>query len=264
MKTKISQDSNQSIAINSNTTVSATIGSNTLITIFGYTSPLSSVELLGKQVYQKTLSKTDGYFEFTELVVPTDLKDACLVSTDTSNRPGPPSCIPLPPIDNQYRHIGPVLLAPSLSISNNRPAPGSFTSLSGQSIPNQKVEVKIFEKQKNPKSFPKQAMAFEGNLTVQTIADPSGNYSLSLPTSYSNQYLIKSQTFWQGNPSPPSFQVAYSLPDYRLTMLQLNPNLILIILFQILFIGLLLFLKRQQKNIHYWLTNYPHSLWPKY
>jgi hypothetical protein len=251
--------------------VSAQIGFGSLFTIFGYTSPNSPVELLGKQIGQKTRSDSTGYFEFKEIIVPTNLKDVCLSSLDTNNRPTPLSCLTLPLIDNQHRRIGPILLAPSISIDNNNPRPGENTTISGQSIPNQKIEIKLFPKSENPSKFPKQVMAAENLFSIVSKTDHEGNYSLSLPTSHANQYLVKSQSFWQENPSPPSFQIVYRLPDYKLTMLQLYPWLLPLLFLQVCFIIGLLFARHKQKVAHYWLALYPRlpaiypkSLWPKY
>jgi len=243
--------------------ISAKIGQDSFLTIFGYTSPTSSVELLGKQVGIKTLSNQTGYFEFTQIIVPKNLKDVCISATDTDNRPVPPTCISLPPIDNQHRSIGAILLAPSISTNNNNPRPGQEAHITGQSIPNQKVEIKLFPKKQNPQIFPKEAFAAENQISLITTADQSGNYSLSLPTTHANSYLIKSQSFWQDNPTPPSFQIAYQLPDYKLTILQLYPALLPILLLQIVFIPLLLFLKHKQKIVHNWPAIYPKSLWQK-
>jgi hypothetical protein len=110
-------------------TISAQVPANT-ITIFGYTSPDSRVELNSSKAYAVTYSQSDGYFIFDHLTIPRMSQDLCLTSQDESNRLSNPVCIPEPPLANSYTEIGPILLSPTLSLDLQN----QYSS--GQSIPN--------------------------------------------------------------------------------------------------------------------------------
>lgn len=258
--------------------VSATIGQNSYFTIFGYTSPSAYVEMYGSRVYQKAVADSSGYFEFKEVVLPQTIKDLCLSAQDTNSRPTPPSCFSLPPITNQHRNIGPVLIAPSLTIAKNTIKPGEANYISGETIPKTNVKIKIFPQYSSSPSFPKPAFAANATpvFILETIADSKGQYSLFLPSSHANSYLINTQTEYKENPTPPSFQVSYSLPNYSLTLLQLYPLLLPLLFLQVLFISILLFARRRQMQSRALaiyqkslsipkrsLVKYPTTPWPR-
>ena len=101
--------------VNRSVTVSAAIPENRL-TIFGYTSPLSRVEISNPTIFSVTYSQPDGYFTFDRIIVPKNTGEYCLQSKDDSLRSTPPLCLPAPPPTNTLTDIGPIVLAPTLSL----------------------------------------------------------------------------------------------------------------------------------------------------
>lgn len=247
-------------SLTTSTSVTASIGRNSFFTIHGYTGANNIVEMTGSGVYQKGLSDSTGFFEFREVILPQKIKDICISGQDTSLRPSPPTCITLPPVDNRHRKIGPILLAPTLSISKNNILPGEANFISGEAVPTSTVRVQIFPHYTSSPAFPKPAFAASTPVfTIETNANALGQYSMQLPSSHANSYSIHTQSLYNKNQTPPSFSVSYSLPNYSLTILQLYPWLLPILLLQIFFISLLLFFKKKQKKVN-WLMLYPHSL----
>ena len=99
--------------------VSASIGENE-VTIFGYTSPNSKVELTGINIYSLDYSDNTGYFEFNKLVLPKNPPELCLQSKDDSNRSSSLVCVPPPPATNYHTDIGPIVLPPTISLETEQ------------------------------------------------------------------------------------------------------------------------------------------------
>jgi hypothetical protein len=200
-------------------TISAQVPANT-ITIFGYTSPNSRVELNSSKAFAVTYSQTDGYFTFDHLIIPRLSQDLCLTSQDESNRLSNPVCIPEPPFTNSYTEIGPILLSPTLSLDLQN----QYSS--GQSIPNSNIQIYLYQ-QSSPFSIIKKVEAFE--LPVfQTKSDSNGNYSLNLPDTVATNYRIFATTQYFDNNSPKSNTLLYH-PNYSISILYfLIPILIII------------------------------------
>jgi len=247
--------------------VSALIGSGA-VTIFGYTSPNSKVELSNPQIYDQTYSLPDGFFVFNRTVLPYTPLDLCLSSTDQSGRRTTPVCIPPPPPANFHSDIGPILLAPSLSLDRSDIAPNSTIQASGQSIPNSEVSIYFFQTKDNAPSFPKEAQAFSlPKLTVST--EPDGSYSFTLPTAYASDYRLFSSAQFLDEPSPKSNILTFHLPS--LWYLFWSQYWIYIIFTPLLILTLsyLFYLIHLYLNpipyvtgmpVTYWLALYPKSL----
>lgn len=231
------------------TIVTASIAENR-VTIFGYTSPNSRVELSSPKVFAVTYSGSDGYFIFDKSILPKNPSDLCLISYDNHQRATSPTCIPAPPPYNTHTDIGPILLPPTISLENNLIDPNSTVISSGQAIPNSTVSVHFYKVNDNGKSFPKEAHAYSiPAVTVST--DIFGNFNLNLPTAYSSDYRLYASTKFKDDYSPKSNTLIYFLPSFFSLFLQQYPFLyylipILVILLNIL--GTYLFLK---SDLHY-------------
>lgn len=214
--------------------VSASIGENE-VTIFGYTSPDSRVELTGINIYSLTFSDTNGYFEYNKIILPKNPSELCLQSKDDSGRSSTIVCVPPPPATNYHTDIGPIILPPTVSLEQDKINPNSTVITSGQSIPDSLLTVFFYKVDDGAKSFPKAALAYSLP-PLKTTTDKSGNYSLNLPTAYSSNYRLYTSVEFDNSNSPKSNTLLYFMPK------QYSYIMIYIFAFTlILFFGLLLF-----------------------
>lgn len=204
-----------------NTTVTATIGENR-VTIYGYTSPQSRVELSNSTVFAVTYSDQEGYFLFDKTILPRTTSDLCLISFDNSSRQTTPTCFPSPPLTNYQTDIGPILLPPTISLEENDINPNSTVVTSGQAIPNSEVSLSFYKVNDSASSFAKSAYAYSLP-SVTATTDDSGNFSLTLPTAYSSDYRLYASAKFDNNYSPKSNTLIYILPSLFYLFLQKYP-----------------------------------------
>ncbi len=189
-------------------TVSASIG-QLQVTIYGYTAPLSRVELVSPRVFAVTYSNQAGYYKFDRALLPNQTSDLCLTSIDDSNLRTIPTCIP-PPVHN-LTNIGPILLAPTIALDSNQLKPHSTTTASGQTIPNSELQIYLFQDSSSAPLFPRQISAL--SLPKFSIRSNSqGHYNFTLPTNYSSLYRLYSSSLLGDQTSPKSNTLSYSLP----------------------------------------------------
>lgn len=243
--------------------ISASIGENE-VTIFGYTSPNSLVELDGGQsqsplsqkkifikivqaadvrIYAKTYSNDIGYFEFNKLVLPKNPSELCLISADSSGRQTTPICTPPPPATNYHTDIGPIILPPTISLEQEKINPNSTVISSGQSIPNAPLIVFFYKVNDGAKSFPKGVLAYSLP-PIKTTTDENGNYSLNLPTAYSSNYRLYTSVKYDGSNSPKSNTLLYFMPSLFWLFLQQHTYLMVLLpifIFTLILFSLLLF-----------------------
>jgi len=226
------------------TTITASIPENR-VTIFGYTSPNSRVELSSSKVFAVTYSDQTGYFIFDKTILPRNPSDLCLISFDNHGRTTLPTCIPPPPLYNYHTDIGPILLPPTISLENDQIDPNSTVISSGQAIPNSTVSINFYKVNNNGQSFVKEVQAYSlPSLTATT--DDLGNFNLNLPTAYSSDYRLYASTKFQDNYSPKSNTLIYFLPSFFSLFLLHYPFLYFLIpLFILLTIILITFFFRR-------------------
>jgi hypothetical protein len=197
------------LEINQFVTINAQVPANT-VTIFGYTSPNSRVELSSAKAFAVTYSQNNGYFIFDNLNIPRHSLDLCLSSQDESNRLSNPVCLPEPPITNRYTEIGPVLLSPTLTLDLKN----QYSS--GQSIPNSPIQIYLYQ-QSSPFSIIKTVHAFAVPI-LETETDSQGNYSLNLPNTIATNYRIFATTQYFNTNSSKSNTLLYH-PNYTVSFL---------------------------------------------
>ncbi|MFA5828542.1 MAG: hypothetical protein WC841_04280 [Candidatus Shapirobacteria bacterium] len=191
--------------------VSASIGENE-ITVYGYTSPLSKVEMESTNVYSQTYSDTTGYFIFLKTLLPKLPSELCFRSTDDSFRQSVPVCIPPPPETNYHTETGPILLSPTLTIDTAKIKPNSTALASGQAIPDSEIKIEFFKVTNSALSFPKEVQAYSlPSLTTKT--NTAGNYEFNLPTAYSSNYRLYTSVKYLDSNSPKSNTLLYTLPS---------------------------------------------------
>lgn len=205
------------------TTITASITENR-VTIFGYTSKKSRVELSSPKVFAVTYSDQNGFFIFDKILLPKNPSDLCLISYDHNNRSTTPICIPPPPPTNYHTDIGPILLPPTISLEKDKINPNSTVNTSGQAIPNSTISINFYKINDKAVSFPKQAQAYSlPSVTVTT--DDDGNFNLNLPTAYSSNYRLYASAKFNENYSPKSNTLIYYLPSLFSLFLQKYPFL---------------------------------------
>jgi hypothetical protein len=243
--------------------LTARIGYSQPFTLFGYTSSNSYVQLQAPSTSAQTISDSTGYFEFSQIILPTQAKELCFTSKDSANRSNPPICIVTPNFSKNYQKVGPILLAPTLSLSNSNPKPGETLIASGQTIPNRPLTINLYAQNPTAPSFPKSAMAASNTqiLQIPVQADTQGNFSLNLPTTKATAYKVIAQTIFEtNNLSPPSFPLYFSLPTLLIFLLQILPIFVLFLPLLCLFF-FLLFIQHQTKP-HFYPALYPKQLIP--
>lgn len=174
-------------------------------TLFGYTSPSAEVRLNGQGIADQTIADSTGYFEFDNRFSPYSPREACLSSKDQFGRISVPVCLPSFPTQYDVT-IGPVIIPPTISLDKSDYFVGDEVILTGQTIPNEDVNLSVFTEPQNPflafniikpveaYSIPKLASA----------SDDKGNFSISLPSSSAQNYRLFTQVDYQDNQSPNS------------------------------------------------------------
>lgn len=191
--------------------VSATIGEKK-ITIFGYTSPNSKVELTNTNIYDLTFSDQKGYFEFNKILIPKKTSDLCLTATDENSRQTTPICLPPPPPANYQTSTGPIILPPTITVDNENIKPNSTVISSGQSIPDSEIEIYFYKINNKGLSFPKPVNAY--SLPVfNTTSDSNGNFNFNLPTAYASNYRLFVSVKYKDYLSPRSNTLIYNMPS---------------------------------------------------
>jgi hypothetical protein len=228
----------QTLTNSSSVSVSGSVGINE-VTIYGYTSPNSRVELTSTNVYSLDYSDDTGYYEFTKTLLPKSYSpELCLQSKDDSGRSSSLVCVPSPPNTNYHTDIGPIVLPPTVSLEQDNINPNSTVISSGQSIPKSTVTVYFYKVNDSAQSFPKSALAYSLP-KVETTTDENGNYSINLPTAYSSNYRLYTSVTYNDDLSPKSNTLLYTMPS--LFWLFLQQHAYLMVLLPIFIFSLLLF-----------------------
>lgn len=178
-------------AITPNITISATVGSPKMV-IYGYAPSNASVFIDGIGVASSTVSDSTGYYLF-DAVYTYDFSypEICVLAIDEKKRTTQPTCIPPLPVAAELAYeVGPVLLSPTISISQNSVAKGEQAYIEGKTSPNKEVNIYIAKKE-NLADFSLVPIANAYTIPVfQTKSDQYGNFAFSLPTSDSSDYKI--------------------------------------------------------------------------
>ncbi len=199
-------------AIYKNVDVSLRFGRTGNFKLFGYSSPNALVRIESSGLQDSTFSRADGYFEFTDLLIPVNPADLCLSSQDQFGRLTPSICIP--PIPYQSSNdIGPILLPPTISLDKNDYFVSDQVLLTGQAIPNSPVTISFFN---NKSSILAKAQYVIDHISpvgpvdaysfppISTKSDDKGNFSFQLPSASVASFRMFTQTVYDSQPSPRS------------------------------------------------------------
>jgi hypothetical protein len=234
---------------------------NALI-IYGYGPKQAEVTLKGFGVSEKTISDDSGLFIFGGIYSLTPkYPELCVQAVDNEKRVTQSSCIPALPDDSLIPlEVGPILLSPTISVSDNKVEEGQEVILSGKTIPSSNVNVFLAKKENNFNrlSFVKETYAYTlPELTIKANSD--GEYNITLPTTDSAEYTIFTSSKFGGDLTNKSntldFVVLTKLKTYIEKLIEfLLQNKILavimleILVFVILFLNALKSTKRGKKR----------------
>lgn len=182
------------------------------LTIYGYGPINAEVTLKGFGVSEQTVSDSTGLFRFSEIYSFTyTYPELCIQAVDDQKKVTQPSCIPALPSDSLIPlEVGPILLSPTISLSDNKVNEGVSSKLFGKTIPNSKVNIFISKKDSGLKSLSlvKEANAY----TLPTLAiesDEKGEYEVSLPTSDVAEYKVFASSKYGENLSAKSTTLTF-------------------------------------------------------
>ena len=214
-------------------TVSATIGESRL-TLFGWTSPQSLVELQGQRVSESVIANNQGYFFFDRILLPAPRSprsasgvgeveptypELCLTSIDTQSRASFPTCLPPLPLGSFDISIGPVLLPPTISLSKGNFLPNEQAIAQGLTIPDSEVTI-FLANDISKKSLISQFL----NILISPVnayslpkyqvrADEKGNFEFNLPSNSTGptSWKIFAAATHLGSPSPKSNTLTFRI-----------------------------------------------------
>ncbi len=256
--------SSERIIVKPNVIVSATIGIPKM-TLWGYGSPNSVVELIGINVDQITNSDGTGYYSFDLVYLPDteSFPELCITAIDNSKRVTMPTCIPPINRDNYFYNVGPVILPPTISLGAPQTYPESQVSAQGTTIPNSIMEIKLArpDNRQDVLSFKivKSALAYYvPSYTV--VSDANGDYSFNVPTNKNVTWRLFAITDYKdGNKSPKSNTLTFEtlttakyirqkIASFFASLLQW-PNIIVLEIFMIvILITIIYFISRKKKS----------------
>ncbi|HCR36216.1 hypothetical protein A2130_03265 [Candidatus Woesebacteria bacterium GWC2_33_12] len=176
-----------------------TIGKPSLI-LYGYGPSESEIYLSGVGISERTTANKDGYFEFDEVYSYSFFyPELCLQAKDSFNRLSQPVCIPaLPNSSLVPAKVGPVLISPTISLSENYLLTGDTGFVSGITIPNSPVDVFMAG---NIYYLPK----------YQIKSNNEGLFEFSLPTADTSVYRIFATSKAGENPTAKSTTLTFSV-----------------------------------------------------
>jgi hypothetical protein len=196
--------------IQAKVTVSASIGEPKL-TLFGYSSAQSLVQLSGQRVEEEVIAQDNGYFLFDRIFLPypnPEYPELCLNAIDTQSRISFPVCLPTLPIGPFDLTVGPVLLPPTFSLEKGDFLPQEQIKAEGLTIPGTDVNLFLANDASNKKGF--LARLFRLETLAYTLpqyqikADQNGYFEFSLPTVKANNWRLFASSQFQGSPTPKS------------------------------------------------------------
>lgn len=231
------------VEVGNQAVVKANIPVKLNVKVFGYTSPEATVQITGVRIYAQTKSDKTGYFEIKDVGISTQAQELCLISIDSDSRTTLPLCISTP-LGGVEAIIGPLLLPPTLSLSDKQIWQKQKAFAQGKTIPNQTLKLSLFEVDSRNISaliidklasiFHPKALALDLPI-LNLTSDRNGNFNISLPTFKPVAYRIFAHTIFKDKPTIKSNTLAFLVESkisyfYRYTL----PIFILVLLILII------------------------------
>jgi len=214
-------------------TISASIGEPKL-TLFGYSSPHSLVQLQGERMAEEVIADDNGYFFFDRVFLPypnPQYPELCLNAIDTQSRISFPVCLPPLPIGPFNISIGPVLLAPTFSLEKGSFLPQEQVKAEGLTMPNTEVNIFLANDVSSQKqNLLSKLFRFEASAyslpQYQIKSDSQGRFEFSLPTIKSNNWRLFTAAEFQGSPTPKSNTLNFKILNWWQWFLLILTNLL--------------------------------------
>ncbi|MCL4338103.1 hypothetical protein M1271_00260 [Patescibacteria group bacterium] len=237
------------------TSVTADIAAKTDIRLFGYTAANSIVQATSIRVFAQVSSDRTGYFVIDPLPISQEAKEICVTTIDSEKRSGFPTCISLPD-SNKPTEIGPLLLSPTLSLSQGSILQSGKALASGRTIPSSEVVLSFFAVPNSSLSekltgaiastFIPDVEAADLPL-LTSVSDQKGFFSINLPTSKAVGYRLFAKAYFKKDPTPKSSTLAFTITPYSEYWLR---NVLPILLFLLLLVILLAFGAYKEYKTH--------------
>jgi hypothetical protein len=193
--------------------IKANIPAKTSIRLFGYTSANTVVQVLGVRVFAQTSSDKNGYWIFYDLPISAQAKELCISAIDSEKRVGFPLCIRLPDTDKPTE-IGPVLLAPTISVSKGTMWEKEEAYATGFTIPNTEVKISFFDVQ-NYLSHAWFPSVFAAEIPIFTAnSNDKGEFSFTLPTANPGNFRLFVKAIYNKMPTPKSQTLLLSIGEF--------------------------------------------------
>ena len=215
--------------------ISATLGEPKL-TLFGYSSPHSLVQLRGERVAEEVIADNQGYFLFDRAFLPypnPQYPELCLNAIDTQSRISFPVCLPTLTTGPFNFNIGPVLLAPTFSLEKGSFLPQEQIKAEGLTIPNTEVTIFLANDANGrnnnqgllTKLFRFEALAYSLP-QYQIKADEQGRFEFSLPTVKPNNWRLFTAAEFRGSPRIKSNTLNFRILSWWQWLLLMITNLL--------------------------------------
>ncbi len=176
------------------------------LNIYGYGPVNSEVTLKGFGVSEVTTSDDIGLFRFGSVYsFSYTYPELCIQAVDLENRVTQPTCIPALPNDSIIPlEVGPILLSPTLSLSNNEIPEGEESYLYGKTTPDTEVFIYLAKNEsKNKISLVPTVDAYSLPI-LNTTSNEKGEFEFTMPTAKKAEYNIFASTKVAGNLSAKS------------------------------------------------------------
>ncbi len=182
------------------------------MSIYGYGPKGAIVALKGFGVSEETTADDTGFFRFSSIYsLSKNYPELCLQARDAQNRTTQPSCIPALPVDRKTPlEVGPVLLSPTISLSDNNVVTEDFVFIDGLTSPETEVNIYVSKDNKRYLSLVKEVSAYSFPI-LKTKSDKQGRFSLVLPTTEESNYKIYASSLYGKDLSAKSNTLKFSV-----------------------------------------------------
>lgn len=233
--------------------------------IYGYGPANSTIKMVGIGVLEVAQIDETGYFEFVNPPFPTFLAylsgnyypELCFQATDPDGVFSMPVCIAPLSKKSFTPQIGPVILPPTIMVSDGITIKEKQLRASGSTLPNAEVNIFVAKKSKsNMFKLVGEVSAFYLP-TYKIKSDSRGNFEFSLPTNVSDEWKIFASALFQNSQSPKSNTLTYYIKPsaYRLVeiyedaLAKIKPGLLSIIIgLELLILCILILLFSTEKR----------------
>lgn len=193
------------------------------LNIFGFASPQSLVQAVSIRTFALTSADGTGFFYFKSIYISSQAQEICFISVDSYRRSNFPTCVSIAD-QPDGSEIGPILLSPTLSLSQKVIWTGNNVFATGQTLPNSPVSVSFFDTKKRSvrSKFALIKPAFAINLPVLTTqSDSKGNFSLTVPTHRATEFRFFAKAYYDKNPTPKSQTLFFKInPKTQLSVIE--------------------------------------------